>query len=165
MSDSLEGEFETALATAIDSVGREQVLAALSHLAQRSDIDRVLTIVVNAGVHHLPPEYHRGEVFVASEGTLNLSSAESIHAEFRRILLRTAGMLKSRAWQRVYIIPFGPTALSMLLKLLVYRVCAIESIDVVNVPGNRRVDLSFDLRQIIIDSGGMEWEDVNGNLK
>ena len=40
----------------------------------------------------------------------------------------------------------------MLLKLLVYRVCAIDSIDVVNIPGKGRADVSFDIRQIILDS-------------
>jgi hypothetical protein len=82
-----------------------------------------LTIVVNSGVHRLAEEHLREEVFVASEGSLDLSSPEAIHTEFRQILLRIARKLKSHAWNRVYIIPFGgectdgePTSLRLRLR-------------------------------------------------
>jgi len=106
----------------------------------------------NIGVHHLPDEYRRGDIFVASEGTIDFSSSDSIRNEFNNILMGVAKKLKSRAWKVVYILPFGPAVLSMQLKLLVYRVCGLESIDIMNVPGADRVEISLNLRQLIIDS-------------
>jgi len=149
----MDKELEDALTEAINIAGREKVIKDLHRFkASKENARLTLSIIVNSGIHYLPPEYLRGEVFVASEGSLDLSSDESIRAVFRGVLMRTARKLKSRQWQRVYVVPFGPTPLSMQIKLLVYRICGIETIDVMNVPGRPRVDLAFDLRQLVIDS-------------
>jgi hypothetical protein len=153
MKTNVNDDLLSVLNGAISAAGRAKVMATLKQLGDNSVPEPfTLTIIVNAGVHHLSEEYLKGEVFVASEGSLDLSSTEAIHIEFRHILLRIARELKSRAWSRVYIVPFGPTPLSMQVKLLVYRICGIESIDVMNVPGKPRVDLYFDLRQLIVES-------------
>jgi hypothetical protein len=142
-----------ALDAAMTAVGKGKVLQILSAVtASQSGETETLTIVVNEGVHHLPEEYKRGEVFVASRGSLNFSSVESLHEEFRRVVRATARKLKSQAWSRVYIVPFGPTALSMQIKLLVYWVCGFQSIEVMHVPGEPRVDVSIDLRKLILES-------------
>jgi hypothetical protein len=46
----------------------------------------------------------------------------------------------------------------MQIKLLVYRVCAIESIDVMNIPGGERVSVTFDLRDVILKSDAVDDE-------
>jgi len=138
----MDDELRSKLAAAIDSAGRAKVVDMLNHLAvDTPSSELTLTIVVNSGVHHLADEYLRGDVFVCSEGSLDFSSPASVHTEFRRVLTNTARKLKSRAWSCVYIVPFGPATLSMQVKLLVYRVCGIESIDVMNIPGKNIVAL------------------------
>lgn len=106
---------------AVAAAGPTAVLTALSRLARGRAPDDILTIVANEGVHHLPEEYRRGTVFVASRGSLDFSTPESIRDEFEDVLRDTARVLKSHDWRRVYLVPFGPTTLSMQLKLLVYR--------------------------------------------
>lgn len=151
----LDSDISAALELALSTSGRTKVLQVLSDIAGKDAIERnTLTIVANEGVHHLSGEYKRGEVFIASRGSLDLSSTESVHNEFRRVMRATAQKLKSRAWKRVYIIPFGPAPLSMQIKLLVYRVCGFESIDVMNAAGNVRIDVALDLRDLIVDSDG-----------
>lgn len=143
----------TALEAALSTAGRDKVLQTLSALAEiESQESNILTIIMNEGVHYLPDEYKRGEVFVASQGSFDLSSHESVHEEFWQVLRATARKLKSRAWKRVYIVPFGPTPLSMQVKLLVYRVCGIESIEVMQVSGGLRLDVSIPLRELIVKS-------------
>jgi hypothetical protein len=154
MSDMTEDpDVILTLNAALARAGRDRVLKVLSALGEaRAPDENTLTIVVNEGVHHLPEEYKRGEVFVASRGSLDLSTAESIHKEFRRTLEATARILKSRPWTRVYIVPFGPAPLSMQIKLLVYKVCGIESVDVMNLSGRDRADVSIRLRDLIIEA-------------
>jgi hypothetical protein len=153
----VDKELEAALTEALHTLGRAKVLDDLRQFKRKNfKDDLTLTVVVNSGIHYLPPEYLRGEVFIVSEGTLDLSSQEIIHEVFRKILMRAAKKLKSRPWRRVYVIPFGPTPLSMQVKLLIYRICGIESVDVMNVPGQPRIDLCLDLRQLIVDSDYMK---------
>jgi hypothetical protein len=153
MRTVMDKELEEVLTEAVSIAGRKKVIENLQRFkASKADDRLTLSIIVNSGIHYLPPEYLRGEIFVASKGSLDLSSDESIREVFRGVLMRTARKLKSRQWQRVYVIPFGPTPLSMQIKLLVYRICGIETIDVMNVPGRPRIDLAFDLRQLVVDS-------------
>jgi len=120
----------------------------LDELAETGRGGDVLTIVVNEGIHVLGAEHRRGEVFAASRGSLDFSSTRSVTSEYRKALAKTTRKLKERPWRRIYVVPFGPTTLAMQIKLLVYRITGIESIDVAHVGGNRRVDIGINLRQI-----------------
>src|SRR5262249_4498913 len=132
-----------ALEAALRFAGKTKVLQLLSSVAEMNAVEEdTLTIVVNEGVHHLENRYKRGDVFTSSRGSLDFSSAESVHAEYQRVLKATAQKLKSRSWRHVYVVPFGPATLSMQIKLLVYRVCGLQSIDVMEIPGQARIDLA-----------------------
>jgi hypothetical protein len=145
-------EIEKALEKAISSLGHEKVLDILLKATQKKHKTQTLTIIANKGVHQISEKFLRGDIFVASEGSLDFSSPEAIHQEFELILKKTAKKLKSNDWKKVFIIPFGPAPLSMQIKLLVYRVCGIESIEIMHIPGKERIDLSVDIRKIIIES-------------
>lgn len=108
--------------------GPERVLNKLSELTL-SDEPNALTIVCNAGVHRLPNDILIGEVYYASEGNIDFASSESVLAEYDRILLNIATTLKSSRWDRIYVIPHGPTTLAMQIKLLCYRVLGFETVD------------------------------------
>lgn len=136
------------LRQAIVAVGRKRVAEELGQLASTGSATDVLTIVANEGIHVLSRRYRRGDVFAASTGSMDFSNARSVRTEYEKALLRTARKLQERAWRKVYIVPFGPTTLSMQIKLLVYRVCGIESIDVAHLRGNTRADIALDLRRI-----------------
>ena len=136
----------------IEQVGEERACSILQrHLElDRHDNEEVLTIVVNKGVHHLPLDMLKGTVFFASEGSLDFSSVGSVQDEFQRIVEDVARILKSRSWKRVFILPFGPCALSMQIKLLVYRITRIESVELFYLGEGEYMELELKQRNIIV---------------
>ena len=143
------------LSDLIEELGEDKAFDILArHLDQEKDEnENVLTIVVNKGVHHLPEENLRGTVFYASEGNLDFSSARSVQEEFERILEDVTRILKNRNWKYVFILPFGPCALSMQIKLLVYRITRIESIEIFHLGEGEYMDLKIKQRHIIVGAG------------
>ncbi|MBD3617856.1 MAG: hypothetical protein HUJ28_00025 [Chromatiales bacterium] len=145
-------ELSALLEEALRSVGEGRLVEELTRLSKSAvENEGTLTIIANAGVHHLPEKLLRGQVFNASEGTLNFTSQESTKKEFEMILKKLAVKLKERDWKRVYLIPFGPANLSMLLKLLVYRVTHIETIDMFYCNGEY-MELDIQIRPLVVDA-------------
>lgn len=146
--DTLKSLVEAALR----SVGEDRLVQELTSLSTPTDKDaETLTIIANAGVHHLPEKLLRGQVFTASEGTLDFTSQESTTQELKEVVNKVAAKLKERDWKKIYLIPFGPTNLSMLLKLLVYRVTHIETIDVFYYNGEYR-EIDIQIRPLIVEA-------------
>ena len=145
------------VATALDRIGEERLVEELIKLSSLEFDSRedTLTIIANEGVHHLPKRLMRGEVFVASKGSLDFSSNDSIKREFTNVIKEVSIKLKEREWKKIYLVPFGPANLSMLIKLLVYRVTHIETVDVFYVDGEYQ-EIDIQLRKIIIEAGGNE---------
>ena len=112
----------------IQTHGLDTVVGELKSL-QMGREGLVLTIVTNKGVHHIPDEILRGDVFIASEGDLDFSSIESVTGEYQGILDRLSKKLKARKWSKIYLVPFGHNTLCMQIKLLVYRVTHMETVD------------------------------------
>ena len=140
------------LSDLIEQLGEDKACDILKrHLDQeKRENENVLTIVVNKGVHHLLKENLRGTVFYASEGNLDFSSAGSVQEEFERILEDVTRILKDRNWKQVFVLPFGPCALSMQIKLLVYRITRIESIEIFHLGEGEYMDLEIRQRHIIV---------------
>ncbi len=95
--------------------------------------ENVLTIVANEGVHPLPENFIMGEIFTVTHGNLDYSSPEIIKSQFRDALSLLSVKLRSQNWNRVFLMPFGPSVLSMQIKLLVYRINGIETVDLFHV--------------------------------
>lgn len=140
------------LSELIKEIGEDEALDILKLHSQQERLSRenVLTIVVNRGVHHLPSENLRGTVYYASEGNLDFSSSESVKGEFEKILDGVSEVLKGKNWKQVFVVPFGPCALSMQIKLLVYRITRIESTEVFYLGEGRYIDLKLKQRRIIV---------------
>jgi hypothetical protein len=111
-----------------------------------------LTIIANEGTHHLPEAFRRGMIYSASKGNLDFSSADKVREQFEGILSQLASLLKSRTWSRIYLVPFGHATLSMQIKLLVYRVTRLETIDIFYDGKGGYSDLQLELRPVILDS-------------
>lgn len=143
-----------AVESALSELGEKRLVEELARLtgnAAGGEVD-TLTIIVNKGVHHLPQEFMRGEIYFASEGSLDFSSSESVKKEMVLALSRLASKLKSRAWEKIYLVPFGPTNLSMLIKLLVYRVTHVETVDLFYTGSGSYCELHIPLRDVVIDA-------------
>ena len=88
-----------------------------------------LTIVSNGGLHRVPPEYENGEIYYASEGTFDLETVEQVNALLDAILIPLKEKLLSRKWKRIYLVPFGPAVISMAIKLAVFRILWMDTVD------------------------------------
>ncbi len=113
---------------------------------------RVLTIVANAGVHEIPSEHLRGDVFHASHGNWNVSTDGDLRSELQRILTGVAQKLKERPWQIVYLVPTGHPVVSMQIKTLVYRALRLNTIDLAYLNGTYYI-VDLDQREIAIAAG------------
>lgn len=135
----------------ISKLGEDKAFEILSRYIDQEKNNKkdILTIIVNKGIHPPPVKNLRGTIFYASEGNLDFSNANSVQSEFDAILKSTAKILKSKNWNQVCIIPFGPCALSMQIKLLVYRITRIETIDVFHLGKGKYIDLEVEQRSII----------------
>ncbi|MDE0364288.1 MAG: hypothetical protein OXP09_01800 [Gammaproteobacteria bacterium] len=140
----------TVLENLVKKIGYEKSLEILErHIAYEQRSHRVLTIVVNRGVHHIPKDYVYGEVYFASEGNLDFSSETSTLSEFENILISVARKLKSTNWEKIYLVPFGPNTLCMQIKLMVYRITRIETVDLFYRGEGKYFPLEIDQRGII----------------
>lgn len=138
-------ELQEVIQKYIDTHGESELENRLRSLLQKDEED-VLTIIVNKGQHPLSESHVRGEIFVVSEGMLDLKNPNEV---FKGLLDKLAKKLKSKPWKRVYIVPFGPAALSMQVKLLVYRVLHMDSIDVLHIGNNDYIDIEVNQRDFL----------------
>ena len=154
MSETLEHLLDQC----VSKLGEEAVEMALQLLvADESgpDASQVLTIVANAGVHTIPESYLRGEVYVASRGNWRVDNDETLNSQVSQILTGVARKLKERQWRRIYLIPTGHPAVSMNIKLLVYRAIRLNTIDWVYINGEYYL-LTIDQREISIGADDTE---------
>lgn len=111
--------------------------AKKSLLGLLEDIEKpTLTIISNLGSHRIPERYLRGEIFVASEGNLDFSNKIIIEDQYKQILGFTREKLLEKNWGRIYLIPTGHVTLSLQLKMLVYRVTRLSTVDIFYSDGN-----------------------------
>lgn len=125
-----DNELRDLLNKAVDSSGRGRVVAALESLAVGATREEgVLTIVANAGIHAVPRSFLRGEVYEASHGNWDASSEDALRLELTTLLYGVVNKLKSEHWKRVYLIPTGHPILSLQIKVMVYRILRLNTID------------------------------------
>lgn len=118
------------LQRAITTVGERKVADMLEKLgAATPSHSAELTIIANSGMHSIPEDFIHGEKYVVSHGNLDLSSPEAIESSYTLALRSLADKLRERAWKNIFLIPTGPTTLALQIKLLVYHVTRLSTID------------------------------------
>ncbi len=122
--DNLEGELQAAIDQLINRHSEAEVRKAISR-STKHRLGRSLTIVVNFGMHSLPEEILKGDVFFFSEGNLELSP-NKIKDTFRTLTTRAIRFLRGKIWENIYIVPSGHPALVVLCTLVTYRVTRVD---------------------------------------
>jgi len=145
-------ELITLLTQAVERQGEDAVRDALSALIDKEvRMARTLTILGNQGVHAIPEEHIHGELYVATQGTLDLSHCDSIKEVYVPILRSLADKLRSKNWEKIYFIPTGPTTLALQIKLLVYHITRMSTIDLFYLRGNY-TEIDLDYRRYLNES-------------
>ena len=92
-------------------------------LTDRENDETALVIVANRGIHAIDESrLPAGRVVYASQGNLDLSSADALKEQFERSIKSVAAELKGGYWRRVYLVPSGLPALLAFLTALVIQV-------------------------------------------
>lgn len=129
--------------------GIESVLAESGRLASRVGRE-TLTIIANDAIHTLPTSLRRGLVVSATSGTLDFTSADAVRREHVAVVTTLTPILQSKPWGCVYLAPFGPPTISMQIKLLVYRVLRLETIDLLYAGDRGFFEVRLDQRSVIV---------------
>ncbi len=149
---TMNTEMKELLEECLNKLGYDKLKDELNRVLSLHNGEEVLTIIVNEGVHPHASVHDRGEVYIASRGNLDFSSKETSEEEFKKVLTGVASKLKSKIWKKIYLVPFGPSVLAMQIKLLVYRISHIETIDVLHAGNGVYYDLEINQRDIAISS-------------
>lgn len=145
--------------TAVGTAGAERVAEALRSLVRReAEADDTLTLISNAGVHTIPDRYLRGVVYEVSRGDWAVSTAVEVREELMGLLHRLARKLRSRPWRQVYLVPTGHPVLTVNVKLLVYRLLRINTIDLYYKAG-QYIEVEIDHRRLSLQT---ESDDSRG---
>ncbi|KUM05050.1 hypothetical protein Cv017_11220 [Chromobacterium subtsugae] len=62
-------------------------------------------------------------------------------------MLKVKDKLMERSWKRIYFIPTGHPIISLQIKLLIYQVTRLNSIDLLYLDGNF-VDVDMNIREL-----------------
>ncbi len=147
MTDS--EELQEALTRALQKSGRKAVKDALLALEIGADDDATyLTIVGNGGMHAIPESCIHGELYTVTRGTLDMSQADAINDLYILLLRPLAEKLREKAWKKIYLVPTGPTTLALQIKLLVYHITRISTIDLLYEKG-RYYEINLDYRSYL----------------
>jgi len=107
----------------------------------------ILTIVCDEKVHSIPDEILDGTVYIMNEENLDTSSDEALKSDLNNIAAGLISVLKSENWKHVKIIFTGHAILGALAKYLVYRICHLESTDIVYFGSSGYREYKFLLRE------------------
>ena len=140
-------EVQRIVDSLLESHSESEIKRALSASRKRKGA-RSLTVIVNFGMHALPEDILRGDVFFFSEGNVDLS-AENVQSTMTGLSKRALKYLRSKIWENIYIVPSGHPALVVLATLVVYRVTRINPTVVYYLDGKYN-DVKFDVRSEVI---------------
>ena len=144
-------DLTSLLDTAVASAGAERGAEVLTSLARRESLTDTLTLVSNAGVHTIPDSYLHGDIYEVSRGDWTASTPAEVHEELTRLLRGLAHKLRSRPWRQVYLVPTGHPILTVNVKLLVYRLLRINTIDLYYRAG-QYIEVHIDHRRLSLQT-------------
>lgn len=137
--------------TAVGAAGVERVAETLRGLVLRENEVDTLTLISNAGIHTIPDRYLRGDVYEVSRGDWAVNTAAEVREELMVLLHSLARKLRSRPWRRVYLVPTGHPVLTVNVKLLVYRLLRINTIDLYYKAG-QYLEVEIDHRRLSLQA-------------
>ena len=144
-------DLNNLLDTAVGAAGADRVAEVLTSLTRRETLTDTLTLISNAGVHTIPDRYLHGEIYEVSRGDWAARTPDEVHDELTRLLQGLAHKLRSRPWSQVYLVPTGHPILTVNVKLLVYRLLRINTIDLYYKAGHY-IEVHIDHRRLSLQT-------------
>ena len=147
MSDRLEKDIKVL----IEKYGSDRVREEFERSLWTGDEPDICTILINEGLHNFPSNIFVGEVYTFYRGSIDLSSEVNLESVMREKLKELKEYLTKRKWRKIYIVVSGHAAVCMQVKLAVYRITHIETVDWVFDGAGHYLKLELPLRKLLAD--------------
>lgn len=144
-NDTIQKDIDDIIA----KYGPHAALSAMQSATRSITHGNACTIIVNGGLHRFPPEILVGEVYTFYEGSLDLSDESILQSFLESRLLDLATFLRSRKWKNISVVISGHAAVCMQVKLAIYRITHIESIDWVFDGAGNYLRLAIPMRRVL----------------
>lgn len=148
MKDALKSTLERL----VESYGAERVFDTTRDVVQRKLVGNICTIVINEGIHVFPDYIIQGDKYVLYRGSLDFGDSEALRAEATQHLRELSIYLGRKKWSKIYTVISGHAAICMQVKLLVYRMTHLETVDWAFDGKGNYLRLHIPIREIISDS-------------
>lgn len=146
-------DVDKTLRELLESYPPSVIKSSLNRIFRQSH-NNELTVVVNFGMHALPEEILRGDVFFFSEGNVDISS-DGVKETVELLSKRAVKYLRRKTWNKVNLIPSGHPLLVAMATLIVYRVTRISPTVVFYVDGDYR-DVELNVRADAVRSNTLK---------
>jgi len=140
---------EQLIQTFITEFGENELVTLLSERICNKDKTNILTIVANEGTHYFPENYIKGDKYVFSTGNFDATSEQTVKTFLEDKLVKLSNMLKQKKWAEIYLVPSGHPLLSLQIKLLVFRITRLETIDIAYFGEDGYYTIKINQRQLI----------------
>ena len=144
-------ELENDLNVLVKRYGKERVLRELERSLWNMSKPDTCTILINEGLHNFPNHLFVGEKYVFYRGSIDLSSEKNLESMLRERIDELKSFLRKRKWKQIFIVVSGHAAVCMQVKLAVYRVTHIETVDWVFDGAGNYLRLELPLRELLSD--------------
>ncbi len=111
-----------------------------------------LTIIANSGKHHIPEKIIKGEKYIFSEGYFEIQDLkdnddiiEVIKEELKENITKLSDKLRSKTWDKIYLILMGHSINCSHIKHLVYRITRKETLDICYFPEHGYIEIDLNL--------------------
>jgi hypothetical protein len=145
-------DLEGSLERLIEKFGAKVVSDELHRLRSTKDLD-CMTVIVNSGLHPLPSFLRRGEVYEVTSGNLDFTSEQNALSEIEVAIKQLIQKLAIKRPSKVYLLPWGPAALSCIVKHAIYRTIGVETVDILFIGEGRYLDIESPFRNLLTGDG------------
>lgn len=109
----------------------------------------VLTIIGDRTLHKIQEDLIEGTVFDFNNGSIDASSDDAVKKHMISALMRLYDILKSRNWGKVKLIYSGHALFTAHIKIMVYRILHLDTVDVAFFGADGYRTVSINLREEI----------------
>lgn len=135
----------------ITQFGTDEIGKALRRLERLRPSQNSATIIVNEGVHKIPDALLRGEVYTVYRGSLDLTNETGLIDQLSDSLSDLADFLLSKKWSHIAVVISGHAIVNMQVKLLIYRITHLYTLDWVFDGKGSYLAMEIDLRSLILN--------------
>ena len=153
----ISGGADLEIAKLVETHGLADVKAAIKRVEVRSP--KELTVVVNSGMHSIPVDVLRGEVFLFSDGQVDLT-IENAEKSLDDLIKRAHAFLSQRNWNKVFLIPSGHPLLVVAATLVTFRATRVDPVVVAYLGSEGYIDFDSRVRERVFSKSK---DSINGD--